>query len=398
MPINPVRLGDTEVIRTSTINDNFSQVLSKDNTEAYMPTSSYHPATKKFVEDTIGNAGGGDMLKSEYDNNSDGVVNQADKVTNTFTVKFNEGGIEGTNKFVFDGSSAKTFHIKGGSNITLNEAAGTITITATDTVTTARYSKTPADVNLSNSAQSGNVVFGEAATKQISTVIPTSPTEEQKAFLPTVEAVKAHTDALLQASEAIRFIGTIEGGAVSTYGALTPAAKKGDKYIVSAEGKINGVEVEVNDSLLCVVDTAAATSENYTTIVNNWSITQGNINGAVVSDSTTVSPNTIPTFDGTNGRKIKSSGHTISASVPANAKFTDTTPNKISFTTEQWDSNAIDGVYHITLTITNGQNPINVFKLNSGSLYDMVVVDISVNGTAVTIGSHSKFIGYMVVI
>lgn len=57
-----------------------SSVLAKTNTTAYTPTGSYHPATKKYVDDSVSAAGGGDMLKSVYDTNGDGVVDDAEKL------------------------------------------------------------------------------------------------------------------------------------------------------------------------------------------------------------------------------------------------------------------------------------------------------------------------------
>lgn len=44
------------------------------------PTSDMHAATKKYVDDSVANAGGGDMLKSVYDKDGDGVVDDAQKV------------------------------------------------------------------------------------------------------------------------------------------------------------------------------------------------------------------------------------------------------------------------------------------------------------------------------
>lgn len=42
------------------------------------PTSDSHAATKKYVDDSVANAGGGDMLKSVYDQNDDGKVDVAE--------------------------------------------------------------------------------------------------------------------------------------------------------------------------------------------------------------------------------------------------------------------------------------------------------------------------------
>lgn len=60
------------------------QTISGLKTFSTLPRSSATPthdndfATKKFVTDSIGSAGGGDMLKAAYDGNDDGKVNAAD--------------------------------------------------------------------------------------------------------------------------------------------------------------------------------------------------------------------------------------------------------------------------------------------------------------------------------
>ena len=57
-----------------------TEVLTKTNTTVFTPTADYQPATKKYVDDLASNKGGGDMLKSAYDANKDGVVNDSDKL------------------------------------------------------------------------------------------------------------------------------------------------------------------------------------------------------------------------------------------------------------------------------------------------------------------------------
>ena len=85
----------------------------------------------------------------------------------------------------------------------------------------------------------------------------------------------AETDAMI-------YKGTINGGSAGSYGALTGAANKGWTYKVAVAGKIDGVDVEVGDMLICNTDnTAAATSSNYSTIKNNWDFIQTNIDGYV---------------------------------------------------------------------------------------------------------------------
>lgn len=57
-----------------------SDVIGKTNTEEYTPTANFHPATKKYVDDLASSKGGGDMMKTVYDQNADGVVDDSDKL------------------------------------------------------------------------------------------------------------------------------------------------------------------------------------------------------------------------------------------------------------------------------------------------------------------------------
>ena len=87
------------------------------------PTANLHAATKQYVDGKILAAGGGDMLKSVYDTDADGVVDKAvlattatnattaSKVANSLIVKMNSGAVEGTSQFTFNGSAAKTINI-----------------------------------------------------------------------------------------------------------------------------------------------------------------------------------------------------------------------------------------------------------------------------------------------
>lgn len=59
-----------------------TEVIVKNNTTAFTPTSNYHPATKKYVDDSVSNAGGGDMMKSVYDPTDNGFVDKAGGLRN----------------------------------------------------------------------------------------------------------------------------------------------------------------------------------------------------------------------------------------------------------------------------------------------------------------------------
>ena len=60
----------------------------------------------------------------------------ASKVANALTLKFKSGQTEGTDLYTFNGSAAKTVDIKAGANVTITPAAGSVTISATNTVYT----------------------------------------------------------------------------------------------------------------------------------------------------------------------------------------------------------------------------------------------------------------------
>ena len=70
----------TERKENDDLKANMTDVLTKDNTTAYSPTKSYHPATKKYVDDIAINSGAGDMLTSVYDMNGNGIVDNAEKL------------------------------------------------------------------------------------------------------------------------------------------------------------------------------------------------------------------------------------------------------------------------------------------------------------------------------
>ena len=56
-----------------------NDVLTKTNTAAFTPTGDYQPATKKYVDDIVIEAGGGDMLRTVYDKDKTGTVDDSKK-------------------------------------------------------------------------------------------------------------------------------------------------------------------------------------------------------------------------------------------------------------------------------------------------------------------------------
>lgn len=124
----------------------------------------------------------------------------------------------------------------------------------------------------------------------------------------TQKATKAYADGILDANNAYQYKGGIDCSANPNY----PAASAGWTYKVTVAGKIGGaggVNVEIGDSLTCLVD--ASVAGNQATVGTNWLIIQTNIDGAVVGPAASVTTD-IATFSGTTGKVLADSGVVIS--------------------------------------------------------------------------------------
>lgn len=134
--------------------------------------------------------------------------------------------------------------------------------------------------------------------------------------------VEAEIVALRQAVEAAVGKGQHFRGVVnSTSGLPTVNYKAGWLYSVQEAGTYAGNTCEVGDLIICIKDYASGSAAN-----SDWAVLQANLDGAVTGPASSVAAHVV-VFDGTSGKRIKDSGFTIAASVPANAKFTDTTYN-----------------------------------------------------------------------
>lgn len=135
--------------------------------------------------------------------------------------------------------------------------------------------------------------------------------------------VEAEIVALRKAVEATVSKGQHFQGVVnSTSGLPTVNYKAGWLYSVQEAGTYAGNVCEVGDLIICIKDYASGSAAN-----SDWAVLQANLDGAVTGPSASVAAHVVVVFDGTSGKRIKDSGFTIAASVPANAKFTDTTYN-----------------------------------------------------------------------
>lgn len=220
-----------------------------------------------------------------------------------------------------------------------------------------------------------------------------------------VYANQTTVNGLLAAADAMIFKGTLDGAATSSNGGaggLTPAANCGDTYKVATIGYINGEPVEVGDIIICTTDsTIASTSSNYSTVKANWVIVQNNVDGAIFKGTNGFTDTHVIIADGTNG-KVKDSGFTIASSVPANAKFTDTTSFTITAnaTDGYWDLTGTNGTNAVTYALTpysskqsganfytGTANPDGTTRLNyNGYLY---ATKLYSNGTEVSVSGHT---------
>lgn len=140
----------------------------------------------------------------------------------------------------------------------------------------------------------GTSVATTYATKNVPTLAVTNDLKD------SIDDLQTDLDNL--SLSALEYINTIAGG-TGTYGTLTPAASRGNVYIVSSAGKINGVTVEVGDAFVCTADSVdAATASNYSTVQRSWRVL--NTNWTVTNNSATIG-NDLTTIATVGGVAIK---------------------------------------------------------------------------------------------
>lgn len=140
--------------------------------------------------------------------------------------------------------------------------------------------------------------------------VPTAAVGTDTTQAASTAFVKAEIDSVIAATHAMHF-----AGVVSQKSDLPDSPTIGDVYVVAVEGDyVDGEKTcEPGDMIIC-------TNDNPVT----YKVVQTNIDGAVTGPTAAVAEH-VATFDGATGKIIKDSGFTIEASVPADAKFTDTT-------------------------------------------------------------------------
>lgn len=141
----------------------------------------------------------------------------------------------------------------------------------------------------------------------------TAPANTNTTQVATTAFVQTAVNALMDAKDALRFVGTLDPSTTTKL----PAANAGYVYRITKDGTISGLTVHQGDTATCCVDNTSADT------AANWFITHTNHDGQVMGPTSAVAAH-VAIFDGTTGKLIKDSGYTIASSVPANAKFTDT--------------------------------------------------------------------------
>ena len=109
-------------------------------------------------------------------------------------------------------------------------------------------------------------------------------------------------------------LGITSDGATVT--ALPENHKVGWTYKVVTANTYAGIACEVGDMIACIKDNTISNDAD-------WTVFQGNIDGAVTGPASSTDAH-VAIFNGATGKVIKDSGFTIGKSVPADAKFTDT--------------------------------------------------------------------------
>lgn len=238
--------------------------------------------------------------------------------------------------------------VKIGSNV--NIASGVISVN--DASTTAKGvvqlsdSLNDTSVTLAASAHVVNVLYQQVNLKAplaspALTGTPTAPTaaaSTNNTQIATTAFVQSLVNSKIAAADAMIYKGTIGTGGTVTE--LPTTHSTGWTYKVITAGTYAGQTCEVGDMIICLNDGTAAANAD-------WTVIQTNIDGAVVGPASAVSGR-IATFDGATGKAIKDSGFTIATSVPANAKFTDTTYNPVTTTANglmlATDKTKLDGI------------------------------------------------------
>lgn len=194
---------------------------------------------------------------------------------------------------------------------------------------------------------------------------PTAPTAAagtNTTQIATTAFVNTEINNKIAAADAMIYKGTI--GTNGTVTSLPTTHKTGYTYKVITAGNYAGVKCEIGDMIICLIDGTTANNAH-------WTVVQNNIDGAVIGPASSVD-NRIAIFNGTTGKLIEDSGFTIATSVPANAKFTDTT---YTFTT-----GSSNGTFNVT-PLGGTAQPVAIKGLGSAAYTASTAYATAAQGT-----------------
>ncbi len=174
--------------------------------------------------------------------------------------------------------------------------------------------------------------------------------------IPRADAVKTYCDQIIVSAGAQVFKGTLGTGGTIT--ALPTTYSVGWLYKVITAGTYAGVACEIGDSIQAIVARAGTGNVN-----SDWTVMQGNIDGAVVGPASAVA-NRVAVFNGTTGKLIKDGGVTLSVFAKR---------YKVAF------GDATNTAYVITHNL--GSRDVIVTVRTTDSPYEVVYPDIAMTTT-----------------
>lgn len=283
-----------------------------------------------------------DQLFSDIQNASEEQINQIKQTIDNYTINgykistnpsLNKSDLQLGN---VDNTSDLNKPISTATQAALKQKVNNI-ITVNGHSLTNNVTVTKADVGLGNVTNESKATM---FTSPVFTGTPTAPTASSSTNntqIATTAFVQTLVNNKVAASDAMIYKGTI-GSTGATITALPATHSTGWTYKVITAGTYAGQQCEVGDMIVCITD---GTSSNN----SHWSVIQTNVDGAVTGPASSVNGH-VAVFNGSTGKIIKDSGFTIGKSVPADAKFTDTTYTLSSFgiTATAQELNYTDGV------------------------------------------------------
>ena len=283
-----------------------------------------------------------------------GTAANASKVSNPLTIKVNSGTTEGTNQYVYNGSSAKSLNIKAGSNVTLAASSGTLTISSTNT--TYGVASTTANGLMSSSDKSKLDGIASGANKTIvdSALSPTSTNPVQNKVIKTELDTKMDIEPIVLTNQDLDNVKTTGIYAAAGGNSVTNKPDGIDSFGLKVYKAANSIiiqELTAGNSLSLTKYT-----RQYKYISENtykWDVWK--VSTSVFS-STPVSNQVVVAAD-SNGT-LRTSGFTIGKSVPSDAKFTDTV-----YTLPTASSSVLGGV-KVGSNITLSSGVISLTKSN----------------------------------